>query len=413
MNIRKGVTNVKQFFTSVAERLLVAVAIKTELPPSQHERLAKCREELQDYIQREGSPLEGLVDYFYPQGSVAVGATIASRKRENGFDIDVIVELSGRYRPEQALDLLYRAIKGSPGSKYHDNTKKQSRCITVEFPDNMHIDLSPAVLINPEVERLSWIFESKKKAGVLEEKEIIMNSFAFAKYYKVNCPADDQFADAYRRRQQEFEKRMMGLAHDADSVPTPEHTSVKDGKSPVTVALQLLKRFRNIRWLERDERMPASVMLQCLALKFAVPGGTISENLVCIAESILRFLKDAKSMGQLIIVVNPCCDLDIYTDRWPEDMTAQNKFINDMEYFCSQLRIFMDEQQSLADRVKILKNLFGEQVGQEAYVEYMDEMEKPDKPGPVVVSGSVVASESAKAKTAERPQTFYGSEWKK
>jgi hypothetical protein len=57
-------------------------------------RLAVDRyEALRNYIERDSSPLAGRVRIFYPQGSMAIRATIRSRKREDGFDIDIVAEL--------------------------------------------------------------------------------------------------------------------------------------------------------------------------------------------------------------------------------------------------------------------------------------------------------------------------------
>ena len=66
---------------------------------------------IEKHLEREGSPLKGLIRLFYQQGSVAIGATIRAKFRQEGFDIDIIVELLGRgnLTPAQVLDLLYEA----------------------------------------------------------------------------------------------------------------------------------------------------------------------------------------------------------------------------------------------------------------------------------------------------------------
>ena len=46
---------------------------------------------LPDWIDRPGSPLRGLVALMYPQGSMAIGATIARASDREEYDIDVIV----------------------------------------------------------------------------------------------------------------------------------------------------------------------------------------------------------------------------------------------------------------------------------------------------------------------------------
>ena len=104
---------------------------------------------MRDWIDRPGSPLHGLVALMYPQGSMAIGATIARASDREEYDIDVIVALliARDSDPEVVLDALYHAIRGEPGSRYYDKTTRHTRCVCVTYEDGMHIDLTPAVLV--------------------------------------------------------------------------------------------------------------------------------------------------------------------------------------------------------------------------------------------------------------------------
>jgi hypothetical protein len=64
---------------SVAERLLAAVAVKIELPPTQHTLMCQRKATIETHLEREGSPLKGHIRLFYQQGSVAIGATIKAK----------------------------------------------------------------------------------------------------------------------------------------------------------------------------------------------------------------------------------------------------------------------------------------------------------------------------------------------
>ena len=109
--------------------MLAAVAIKIELPPSMHALLAERKAAIEKHLERDGSPLKGKVRLFYQQGSVAIGATIRAKFRFEGFDIDIIVELTTPgMTPWQALELLYEAMRGERGSRYYDMTERQTRC---------------------------------------------------------------------------------------------------------------------------------------------------------------------------------------------------------------------------------------------------------------------------------------------
>ena len=134
----------------VGEILLAETAIRVELPPSQHQLAVDRLAAVCKHIERPESPLHGRVTWFYPQGSMAIRATIKSRRRADGFDIDGVSELvlPPGTPPARALDLLFEAINGPPGSMYHGMVERQTRCITVRYADGMHLDITPSELLD-------------------------------------------------------------------------------------------------------------------------------------------------------------------------------------------------------------------------------------------------------------------------
>ena len=59
--------------------LLADVAIRIQLSRTDYRKAEERYETLGNWIDRRGSPLEGRVQLVYAQGSMAIGATIASR----------------------------------------------------------------------------------------------------------------------------------------------------------------------------------------------------------------------------------------------------------------------------------------------------------------------------------------------
>lgn len=404
-------------FANIGERLLAATAIKIELPPSQHSLMVERKLAIEKHLEREGSPMRGLIRLFYQQGSVAIGATIRAKSRQEGFDIDIIVELlqRGKLTPAQVLDLLYQAMRGEPGSRYYECTERQSRCITVHYADGMHLDLSPAILLDEGDPRRSHIFHSKLEEPRWKDTTILTNSFGFVAHYNSRCPVDQVFSDNYGRLVRTADLQ-MALMKDADSVPVPVHSTVIGGKSAVTVALQLLKRNRNIRWLPRKRRMPASVMLSCLTLEVAEAGRTIGQNLKITAQHILDRLKLAKSSGELLHVENPVCPGDVFTDRWPESHSDQDLLIDDMRLFLLQLEELFDDRRSIKDRAKTLQDMFGETVAKQVIDEFAVEMGQTVQSGNHLlgtVGGIMAAPTFASAKPIAPRNTFYGTKWPK
>lgn len=397
-------------WSTLSERLLVSVAMKIELLPSHHALMIQRKQAIENHLQRNDSPLKDRIRIFYQQGSVAIGATIKAKFRDEGFDIDIIAELDmNEIKPAEALDLLYETMRGAHGSRYYDCTERQTRCVTVRYKDRMHIDLSPSILLDANDPRKSHIFHSKPEEPRSKDSHILTNSYAFAKYYNDCCPVDQQFREEYSRKVQSFDHQLI-LLREADSVPVPDHSTHVGGKSAVTVALQLLKRNRIIRWRPRKRRMPASVMLSCLALEVAEAGRSIGENLKTIATHVLNRLLDAKKKGELIAVENPRCQGDCFTDRWPKIQEDQNLMIKDMELLLNQLDIVLDKQRSLRERIKALKEMFGESVGQKVEVEFADEIGKDIKSGNHLLGrtgGILTIPTSVSAEPAAKPNTFY------
>ncbi|GAB5447933.1 nucleotidyltransferase domain-containing protein [Gymnodinialimonas sp.] len=402
---------------SIGEQLLAAAAVKIELPPSQHALLAERKATIEKHLERDGSPLKGRIRMFYQQGSVAIGATIRAKFRFEGFDIDIIVELlANGMTPCEVLDTLYEAVRGDEGSRYYEMTTRQSRCVTVTYADGMHIDLSPSVLLDENDPRRSNIFHSKLEEPRSRDTTILTNSYAFVQEYMDRCPVDQAFQEDYALIVAAADTGWQRTMADAETLPVPEHSTVVGGKSAVTVALQLLKRNRNIRWSTRHRRMPASVMFSCLTLEVAAPGRTIGENLRVIATYILDRLLSAKGQGRLIHVENPRCPGDVFTDRWPENQSAQDLLIGDLKLFLEQLRILLDQSSSLATKVKVLKEMFGENVGQ-AVVDSMG-----DELGGLIQSGNhqfgatgtvLAAPVSTPGKLRVPASTFYGTRWER
>lgn len=415
MNVHLGKTTSP--WDSVAEQMLAAVAIKIELPPSMHALLADRKAAIEKHLERDGSPLKGKVRLFYQQGSVAIGATIRAKFRFEGFDIDIIVELiTPGLTPWQALELLYQAMRGDPGSRYYDMTERQTRCVTVHYSDGMHLDLSPSELINEFDPRRSFIYHSKPEEPRSSDRKVLTNSFGFADEYNATCPVDLSFQQEYARRALRADRGLIAMQKDAQALPVPEHSTVVGGKSAVTVAQMLIKRNRNIRWAKRIGRTPASAIVAALSLEVAEPGRTIGQNLQVIAQHILGRLLRAKRDGELIHVENPRCRGEIFTDRWPENKSAQDTMIADMRLFLDQLAVLLDDGRSLRERRDTLKAMFGEDVGQSV----VDDLERDigeairsGRHGFGALGGLTVSPTTAKAKPAVKPSTFYGTRWRR
>jgi hypothetical protein len=352
---------------------------------------------------------------------MAIRATIRSRRLNDGFDIDIVAELilPPGLSPAQILDLLFEAINGPVGSIYHGMAERQTRCVTVEYADGMHLDITPSELLDERDPRRSHIFHAKPEEPAALHRRIVMNSWGFCDWFNMQTPANLLFEQAYAKRALRFEK--LRILADADVKPVPTHSTVEGGKSSSVVALQLLKGNRNLRYASRKgQRLPPSVMMAAFAGQTVVPSGSIAGALDAIASAMLIALETAERNSQLIDVRNPVCRDDRFTDRWPESQTAQRIYIDDIKLLRRQLAALMSDQLTLDQKQGLLMAMFGEGPAQSAVDEYAASIGRAIQTGQRAIAGSgrvvpisrvAVPSIISAASATPKAHTFYGTRW--
>ena len=241
--------------------LLADLAIRIQLSESAHRRAVERYEAIQRWIERDGSPLAGLVELFYPQGSMAIGAAIASKVTGDEYDLDVVVQVKmpAGWTPKEVLDALYVAIRGEPGSRYYRMVERRTRCVTVSYAD-MHLDLTPLERRPHTPEREGDIFHHREgTSGPMHR--CIANPYGFAQWFSERTKDRSGFGEAFAARARAHELAVLKAA-DADPVPEQEPLVVK---STAVIALQLAKRWRNVQYEQREGRKPPSVMMSKFA----------------------------------------------------------------------------------------------------------------------------------------------------
>ena len=405
----------EQFSGNLLDGLLADVAIRIQLSQPNYQKAVSRYQSVNDWVERDESPLKDRVILFYPQGSMEIGATIASKLRTDEFDIDVVAELdlSSNVPPHIPLNLLYEAVRGKPGSRYRQMVERKTRCVTVHYSDDMHLDVTPAVRMGGMPERQSLIFHHRPETPGKPGDRIIANPYGFAKWFKENTPFDHVFADFFERRAMKYGSQVFGKA-DIDPVP-PQEPLFR--KSKAVIVLQLLKRWRNVQYDSRATRRPPSIMIAKLVADAANHTECLSDELLFQAEQILSVFQWYKNRRQLIHIVNPVCEKDVLTDRWPESHKDQALFIDDMEDLVQDVKRLV-EGCNLAEMQKIMIRLFGEAPTTEVVRTFTEQMGKEIsdghsrhdlEKGRLIIPGAAVSSTSRP--TPEH--RFYGTEWRR
>lgn len=329
----------------IADVLLKDIARRIQLSPTNYRIAVGRYETIDDWLNREGGLLAPHMVRLYPQGSMAIGATISSRLKNDEFDIDVVAELNlpATIEPAIVLDALFETMNGEKGTRYHGKVKRRSRCVTVEYED-MHLDITPAILLPHRHERTSVIFHAHEAEPEHLHRHIIANPWGFADWFQKNTPAVHDIVEALLRKR-------------AD--PVPDQDEMIEKSHPL-VALQLLKRWRNKCYDNREGRCPPSVVLAYLIAMNPTGEANLYGEFRAQADRLHRIFSKANQRGALVSVINPAGSPDdVFTDRWPGDLATQRVFVRDLESLQAKLdRIEADP--TVETCAEVMSDLFGE-----------------------------------------------------
>ena len=65
--------------------------------------MVKRYEAVRNFLSAETCAFKDQIEHFYPQGSMAIDATISSRGTDDEYDIDIIAQLGSAYRSKSPL----------------------------------------------------------------------------------------------------------------------------------------------------------------------------------------------------------------------------------------------------------------------------------------------------------------------
>lgn len=351
--------------TDVVDLLLADVAVRIQLSPTNYRLAVQRYGTVSEWIDRPDSPLHGRVQLFYSQGSMAIGATTSAADGDD-FDIDLIAQLDLPVNtpPHEVLNILEAAIRGKADSRYFTMATRHTRCVQVCYGNQMHLDVTPMVRTWDRPDREGFLFHSPKPAPTPDDAALVANPYGFADWFSNMTPPEHEFAMAYAAREREYDALIFVAKADAE--PVPEQEEMQE-KSMAVIVLQLLKRWRTLRYASRTGRCPASVLLARFVAEAAGQTHSLSEELLFQARSAHARILHAHRAGTLIDVRNPVCYADDFTDRWPTNLSQQAVFLADLDDLVAKLERLRSNC-NLPTMRAILSELFGEKPASEAIV---------------------------------------------
>lgn len=296
------------------EELLARIAQELELNPSRKERMEQAYAKVLEVLKKDEVFFTDLEIELYAQGSVRIKTTVRPLKKDD-FDLDTVLhiyDVHDKYDPAKIYNALVRVIEADPFFK--TICEKKDRCIRLNYQDDFHIDILPGCMVS---------LVDKERIAIPEKKLQSWSSGnpkGFASWFLDKSKSPETYM------LKTFSETLIKAEVDAEPLPDD---NLYD-KTPLQRSVQLVKRYRDIYFENRDNRVSSIVITTLMGMYY-----NGEESIYDTIDNILSHIKlgydHAIQKGQRFKVLNPVDNQEDFTDSWTQaNYDSFYAFIDDL-----------------------------------------------------------------------------------
>lgn len=329
-----------------------------------------------------GSVLAPYSPTIYAQGSMAIGTTNKPVGRDER-DIDLVCEmiLPATISQADAKRLLGQCLMEN--ATYEKMLEEKNRCWRLVYAGEFHMDILP----------------SKPDHRLPTPTALLVPDSALQRWKET----DPKGYAAWFKREAARSMRQLSRGIQATVEPAPQYLSVWD-KLPLQIAIQLLKRHRDLR-LNGNDDAPISVIITTLAARAYRGQDSILATLFDLLERMPLYIDYDEN--RLPFVRNPTNALENFADKWhkaPQKQQVFNQWIESAKVDLNNLAAA-----TLGQSGESLKRFLGEHHANDALRAYGDRMQQQRGSGLRVATASGLLGAAAGRTSEVAANTFYGA----
>lgn len=331
------------------DKYLNMIGYNLQLTEEKFQELQKNYQALSNYIANQHE-LADSEDYsIYQQGSFAIDTAIKPLKGDD-FDVDVVVEFDMSKKDVGPIEFYNQLLNAFKEGKYGKLVEEYRNNIRINYNNNYHFDIMPAIptptcsesLNVPDRKKRDWVIRSPK---------------TFAKWFIEQS-----------KKVQGYKIRFQDNKYFMESITIPlKKPQPYEQKPTLNRVVQLIKRTRDIFFKDYEDCYPQSIVLTTLAAKYY--NGEFS---VCDAfTNIINKIYKLKESNKRFDVFNPSCNgyQENFTEKWKYKTKYYDNFSLYTDYLCENI-----EKLNKNDSVQIiLKKMFGDSVIDSVYEQTKDD----------------------------------------
>lgn len=360
--------------------ILEVICNKLQISDEQHASAEEKYLAVGKWLAMIDSPLYNYMPVIFPQGSFRIGTTVKPLANDE-YDIDLVCHLQKDGTITDPMALLEAVHQRIITNKiYEPISEKKNRCVRINYKGNFHLDILPArsdpyasqnCLLVPDRDTRNW------KAS---------NPKGYAEW----------FEDVATVRIELLEKARIE--------PLPRYEKLSN-KLPLQQTVQLLKRWRDIAFSEKEDFSPPSIVLTTLAGKNYKKELLVTESLTTVVSGIVNEINNA---SEPLVVLNPSNLKECLSEKWIKEVASYNLFMKSFKEFKQKWEeLFLVS--GISEISLRLEKLFGEKVVKPAVKEYAQTFESLRQSGKLGVDKKtgILSSISSSAMLVKK-NTFYG-----
>ena len=363
--------------------LLRHICDDLQLPPSRYDQAVDHYEAVCNWLEADGSVVAAFNPTIYPQGSMKIGTTVKPFGRDE-YDLDFVCEfrfaVNELQSPLQLLKLLESRLREH--ELYRSILEMKNRCVRLNYAKEFHLDILPACP-DPIVGG-SCLFVPDRKSQTWKHS----NPKGYADWFASRCELALKALIESRR--------LMGKAE-----PIPPQEAAEE-KAILKRVVQLLKRWRDVRFQREPKLAPISMVLTTLAAHAYVGERTVTEAMTSVLNS---FVSLVASSNPRLYVPNPANPKEDLSERW-DDRERYRAFVDGVQELHKRWNEALAARgiQNVSNQ---LEQIFGEPVTSALKKQARTLQELREKSSLRVTSAGLLTSTPAVG-IPVRPNTFHG-----
>ena len=320
------------------------IAAEIEISETQAEKAKESYEAVGNYLNNN---IKQYYVRIFPQGSFMLGTVIKPIE----YDIDLVATIDNKFTSAKDLkNIVGDVLKTS--DRYSEKVEEGKRCWTIQYSEsaNYHMDILPTM-------KSDTYFQNKKLIMTHKEDE---NSD-----YEFRQTNPEAYYDWFVKRMEEEKKKLTeeyAIRNKIEIVEVPEYKI----KTTLQIAIEILKRYRDIKFKDTPDIKPISIILTTLIARIYTGKENVYELIEKFSKEYVLYLERDENGN--VLIQNPVNKNENFADKWPsnpERKEAFFKFMDDLKYDLVTNKVLLEG--NIREQADAYKKLFGENMVNKVY----------------------------------------------